>query len=192
MDWKTVILLGLIVLLLFVILILKLKEAYKQRVIKKRFQRGNKLEAQARMFLLDQGYSILEEQSPYMHEFYVNGEKRSVKLILDYVVRKNGKKYIVEVKSGNSAISLSNPNSRRQLLEYDFVIKNDGVFLLDMENKNMQLVTFTPKAAKQNQFLYKTMITIAITGIFIPYWQAKVAASVLLVLFLWMSSRQKN
>lgn len=46
------------------------------------------------------------------------------------------------MKSGKEAISLNNKNSRRQLLEYDLVIENDGAILLDMENENLKFVQF--------------------------------------------------
>jgi hypothetical protein len=110
----------------------------------------------------------------HYHQYTVNGKQQESKLILDYVVKKGGKKYIVEVKSGKSAISLKDKNSRRQLLEYDFVIENDGVFLLDMENKNMQLVKFHTKAEKEEYTFRKLIIVLALIGILIPFWTIRI------------------
>jgi hypothetical protein len=90
------------------------------------------------------------------------------------VVKKKGKTYIVEVKSGTSAIHLKNISTRRQLLEYDFVVENDGMFILDMENENMQLVEFQSKQERKDKVLRNVMMVIALIGIAIPYWELKV------------------
>ena len=132
-------------LLLFITVKYKIEQFNKKRKQKKRFARGLMLENRARGFLQDKGYSIVGEQEICYHRYTVNNRNFESKIILDYVVQKNGKKYIVEVKSGKSAISVKDKNSRRQLLEYDFVIENDGIFLLDMENRVMNLVKFYSK-----------------------------------------------
>tara|TARA_B110000444_G_C18307019_1_gene352224 strand:- start:111 stop:329 length:219 start_codon:yes stop_codon:yes gene_type:complete len=67
------------------------------------------------------------------------------KLIPDYLEKKKGETYIVAVKSGSSAISLDNRSTRKQLLEYYFVIENDRIILLNMERRKMQLVKFQSK-----------------------------------------------
>lgn len=172
----------LIISLLIALITIKYKEYQKKRKQKKRFERGNILETQAKSFLEKKGYRILEAQKQFYHNYEVNGKHRSSKLIVDYIAKKNGKTYIVEVKSGNSAISLNDKNSRRQLLEYDFVIENDGVILLDMENKNIQFVKFHTKVAKKNLLFQKLII---ITGLLIllPFWPIKIIASLILVTF---------
>lgn len=169
-----------IVSLFFLIIKYKLKEYYKARQVKKRFERGNKLEVQAKKFLKSKGYSIIDYQSTYEHLYKVNGELQCAEIQPDYIVKKNGKKYIVEVKSGSTAINASNRTTRRQLLEYDYVVENDGVFLLDMENRSLKLIEFKSKAERSSNKLLKTVIIIAIIGIAIPYWQVKVAIGLIL------------
>jgi hypothetical protein len=88
------------------------------------------------------------------------------------------------VKSGKSAISVQDKNSRRQLLEYDFVIENDGIFLLDMENRVMNLVEFSSKEENQNFSFYKFLLIIAILGILIPFWKIKILL-ILIVVVIW-------
>jgi hypothetical protein len=88
------------------------------------------------------------------------------------------------VKSGKSAISVQDKNSRRQLLEYDFVIENDGIFLLDMENRVMNLVEFSSKEENQNFSFYKLLLIIAILGILIPFWKIKILL-ILIVVVIW-------
>ena len=85
--------------LLVITLKYKIEQFNKKRKQKKRFSRGVILENRARGFLRDKGYSIVSEQEICYHRFKVNGKNFESKIILDYVVQKNGKKYIVEVKS---------------------------------------------------------------------------------------------
>jgi hypothetical protein len=173
-----------VAILLFAIVKYKLLEYRKKRTLKKRFARGNLLESQARKFLESKGYRIVEEQKIYFHKYLVNGTPHESKLILDYIVKKDEKKYIVEVKSGKNAIHLKDKNTRRQILEYDFVIENDGVFILDMENKNMQLVEFHSKAERKDETLRRVIIISAIIGIIIPFWEFKILIG-LIMFAIW-------
>lgn len=171
--------------ILFVITVkYKIEQFNKKRKQKKRFARGLMLENRARSFLRDKGYSIVSEQEICYHRYKVNGKNFQSKIILDYVVKKNNKNYIVEVKSGKSAISVQDKNSRRQLLEYDFVIENDGIFLLDMENRVMNLVEFSSKEENQNLSFYKFLLIIAVLGILIPFWKIKILL-ILIVVVIW-------
>ena len=126
---------SIIVILVIIILRYKIKEILESRKRRKRFKRGDKLEKEAKSFLIKNGYAIIDEQYECFHNYRVNGEEQSSKLIIDYIVQKKSKVYLVEVKSGAKAISIANRSTRRQLLEYDVAIENDGAYLLDMENK---------------------------------------------------------
>jgi len=176
----SVIILGLLIILAKY----KIDSLRKKRVIKKRFERGNLLEAQAREFLESKNYKILEEQKTYHHKYLVNGVSFKSKLILDYVVKKKDKIYIVEVKSGTSAIHLKNKDTRRQLLEYDFAIENDGVFVLDMENQNLQLVEFQSKKDRDDSLLRNVIVVIALIGIAVPFWGFRISLGLVLLL-IW-------
>ena len=145
---KTTLTILIISALLFVILSYKYKDYKKRRKLQKQFKRGNELEKEARYFLENKGYNILEEQYVHYHEYKVNGETHQSKLIIDYVVSRDNKTYLVEVKTGEKAISISDKNTRRQILEYYFAIDNDGVFLLDMENEELLKIEFTVKDSK--------------------------------------------
>ena len=182
----------LIAILLLAIAKIKYADYRKKHKQKKRFERGNMLETQAKSFLENKGYQIIEEQKVFYHSYEVNNENRNSKLIVDYIVEKKGKKYIVEVKSGKSAISLNDKNSRRQLLEYDFVIENDGVFLLDMENKNMQFVKFKTKAEKKEDVFRKIIIVLAGVAIIIPSWTLKFVTIVILLAIWFYPVKARN
>lgn len=173
-----------IVILLFVLVRYKLRNYLIKRKQKERFARGIKLENEAYEYIESLGYSVIDQQKIQYHHYEIDGVKHSSKLILDYVVEKSGKKYIVEVKSGQSAISIKNSNTRRQLLEYDFTIQNDGMFLLDMENKNMQLVKFYSKIEVEDHKFRNFVIILAILGILIPFWIIKILI-ILLMFGIW-------
>lgn len=174
-----------IVVLLFIVLRHKVIDYSRQRQARKRFARGNKLELDAKSFLQNKGYTILDYQGTYEHHYLVDGVDHTATIQPDYMVKRKGKTYIVEVKSGTSAISAQNRHTRRQLLEYDYVIENDGVLLLDMENHHLQVIQFRTKAQKHSTTLLKGVIAVALVAIFIPYWPIKIAIGVILaVVFL--------
>lgn len=182
---ERIISISLIVILLFALAKFKYNDFHKKQKQRKRFERGNMLETRAKTFLENKGFLIIDEQKAYNHNYEVNGERRSSKLKVDYVVEKKGKRYIVEVKSGKSAISLDDKNSRRQLLEYDFVIENEGVFLLDMENEKMQFVKFYTKTERDEDVFRKVIIGVALFGILIPFWKVKILIG-LILLGVWL------
>ncbi len=175
---ENIIAVAVIFILLLVILKYKLHEYYRKQKQKKRFERGKSLENKAQKFLQKKGYTILKSQQPYYHKYSVSGKIHTSEIIPDYIVKKNGKTYIVEVKSGKSAISISNSNTRRQLLEYDFAINNDGIFLLDMENEKMELVKFYSKHQKQNINLLIFAVLLALSAVFTGSLYLKIALSV--------------
>ena len=148
----------LLIVLLLVVVYFKLEVFLKRRKNKKRFKRGIKLEKAAAKFLEKKGFTIVGEQVGFTHTYKVNGKKVQSELVVDYVVSKRGKYFIVEVKSGKSAILISNKNTRRQLLEYSVAIPCDGVYLLDMENKHLQKIAFTLSNRKYFFLLFWLLI----------------------------------
>ena len=135
-----------IVVLIITILRYKFTQFLKTRAQRKRFKHGLTSEKKAEKFLKRKGFTILASQKEYYHYYLVDGKKHKSKLIIDYLISKDGHTYIVEVKSGQKAILMNNINTRRQILEYSFAIENDGIYLLDMENKKMQLIEFRKEA----------------------------------------------
>jgi len=181
---ERVIFISIIAILLFALAKYKYLTYQIKRKQKKRFARGIKLENEAYAYLQSLGYSIIGMQQIHYHQYEINGTKQTSKLILDYLVEKDGNRYIVEVKSGQSAIYINNSNTRRQLLEYDYTIQNDGIFLLDMENKKMQLVRFTSKDEVAIDDFRNLVIILAIMGIIIPFIKIKVLL-ILLLIAIW-------
>jgi hypothetical protein len=171
------------VLFIFLIYIL-IDKWLKKRVVKRRFERGKKLEVRARDILTARGYRIIGAQVEFEHDYEVDGEPNSSVIVVDYMAERHDKKYIVEVKTGTSATSIHNGSTRRQLLEYYFAIENDGVLLLDMEKEEIHEIRFISRNKRQNyKWLTITMI-FAITAIWIPMITAKLILSSIIVMIL--------
>jgi len=176
----TALFLIIVAILLFIIARYKIVDYRKRRNQRKRFERGRDQEIKAKDYLIKKGYTIVSSQKSYTHAFEVDGENVKAELIPDYVVKKNGKTYLVEVKTGKSAINIQNRNTRRQILEYDYAIDSDGIFLLDMENLEMKRVRFFTKKEQQSSVKVVLLIGIALVGIIVPSWYIKGIAAVLL------------
>ena len=150
----------------------------------KQLRRGKELENDARPFLVKKGFQILGEQVEIIHDYEVDGHPESSTIVVDYLVKKRSKVYIVEVKSGVSATSIQNGATRRQILEYDFVMKNDGVILLDMEHQQMHRVRFFPKASAARIRWFYVLLLLSFVGIWLPFVNVKLIVSLLLLIIL--------
>ncbi|KJF44279.1 hypothetical protein [Draconibacterium sediminis] len=170
---ENIILYGLILFLIVIVAKYYISEKWKKRKQKSRFERGIVMEEKAKTLLQKRGYKVVNSQQQFVHNFEVNGKPFKSDLKVDYIAKKNGKTYIVEVKSGTSAIDIRNRNTRRQLLEYDFVIESDGIVLLDMENQKLQHIQFFSKSERGEVFLIKSILVVSLLAIIIPYWKVK-------------------
>ncbi len=184
LDYERILYLVVLILVLSLLFYQWFKAYRVKRIQLKRLDRGRRLEQEARQFLVKKGFRIVGEQVEIVHDYEVDGEPQSSVIVLDYLVAKRGKTYIVEVKSGNSAISVQNGATRRQILEYDFVFKNDGVYLLDMENRKMHLVRFFPKSMPSRHHWFFVLLLLAFVGTWLPDVGVKGVVSILLLLIL--------
>ena len=88
----------------------------RSRSGRKSRKRGQKAERRASRILKAQGFQIVENQPSFTSAFVVNGKMEYFQVLPDYLVKKDGQVYIVEVKTNQSGIS--NAGIRRQILEY--------------------------------------------------------------------------
>jgi hypothetical protein len=107
-----------------------------------RLVRARRGEARAHELLESRGFSVLGAQCAGSYRVSVDGTPLDVDLRADYLVEKNGLRYIAEVKTGNLAPLVRTPSTRRQLLEYRLAFDVDGVLLVDIEAARIQAVTF--------------------------------------------------
>ncbi|AKV00642.1 hypothetical protein AKJ09_07305 [Labilithrix luteola] len=107
-----------------------------------RARRAVEGEARAARWLADQGYRVLGAQVEAEHAVHVDGEPVLVGLRADYVVERDGHRFVVDVKTGSQAPRIETPATRRQLLEYRVAFDVDGVLLVDAEEGRIHTVTF--------------------------------------------------
>lgn len=79
------------------------------------------------------GYAVLGRQVPGSWTVRADGESVTFGLRADYLVAREGRRYIAEVKTGRLAPRLSHGPTRRQLLEYSAAFDVHGVILVDAD-----------------------------------------------------------
>ncbi len=108
----------------------------------RRFSRAQWGEEAAARLLRSEGYRVLASQVREHCEVLLDDETIAFSVQADYLVARRGMCYVAEVKTGESAPSVRNANTRRQLLEYSKVFDCDGVLLVDMETRTIHRVCF--------------------------------------------------
>ena len=132
-------------LVVFVLLILclgwRIRRAWKNFLFYLLKRKGRKGEGIAVKLLNKEGYEIIEEQVSFSGFLFEDNQKVEYLVKPDFLVKKNGEKFIAEVKTGASAL-IQNRNTRRQILEYSHLSQNKTVLLVDIENKKIKKIDF--------------------------------------------------
>ena len=132
-----------IAMVLAVILVLgRLRSWGKRRQMSLRMERAVAGEERAAGLLERRGYSVLGAQAVIEHAVQVDDRVVTVALRADYLAEKDGRRYVVEVKTGALAPRIETSATRRQMLEYRIAFDVDGVLLVDAESGNVHEVTF--------------------------------------------------
>lgn len=92
--------------------------------------------------LADAGFRIVGRQVAHELAIEVDGETYGARLRCDYLVAKDGETWVAEIKTGEDAPSLTNPATRRQLLEYQVAYAVAGVVLVDATAGTVHEVRF--------------------------------------------------
>ena len=107
-------------------------------LLRKRGQKGEKVS----IYLLEKnGYKILDEQIKLNDYFFIDDDLKQFELRPDFLVEKDGVRYIAEVKTGEVA-NPTNRNTRRQLHEYSYYSGHDVVLLVDPIKKSIKKLSF--------------------------------------------------
>ena len=99
-------------------------------------------EALAEKLLTRAGFTVEARQATQRWAVRVDGEAHEVTLRADFVVRRRGRRYVAEVKTGEAAPAITAPATRRQLLEYRCAFGADGVLLVDAEERRVHAIDF--------------------------------------------------
>lgn len=123
-------------------LVLRARRGLDRLRLARRFRRGAQGQARARAFLERRGFEVVAEEQTGTGVVEVDGHPEPYEVRVDYVTRRRGKLYGVEVKTGERATDPLYRPTRRQLLEYSRVFGFDGLYLLDMDARRLMQVTF--------------------------------------------------
>ena len=95
----------------------------------------------ARKWLPRNGYEIVSEQKQFIGSWILNGEIRKFKVKPDFIVKRDGELWVIEVKTGTVA-SPTCSKTRRQILEYSSICPDHRIALFDATNKHLYKVKF--------------------------------------------------
>ena len=133
-----IILCFLLALTLFV-LILKIFNKLKLAKIRRMGQKGENL---AVKYLHKMGYHILEQQATLNCVMKIDNTPKKFIIRADFLVEKNGRKGVVEVKSGTEVSKPWQLDTRRQLLEYFHYYPVEYVLIFNSQQKILQEIDF--------------------------------------------------
>lgn len=111
------------------------------RTLRASVRRGVAGEEAARELLRAHGFEVLGAQATCRWRFRVDGAPRAVTLRADFLVRRRGRRYVADAKTGDAA-RLTAP-TRRQLLEYRLAFEVDGVLLVDPAAGRVREIVFS-------------------------------------------------
>lgn len=150
-------------LLVGALLALLLARGWRAHRLARRFRRGHAGQAAARGLLERRGFELLAEELEAEGELLVDGEPRRFTVRVDYLARRRGRLYGVEVKTGEKAPDPLSIPTRRQLREYQAVLgpELDGMLLVDMEARELHELRF-PEARRRGGWLAALLLGLAL------------------------------
>jgi hypothetical protein len=125
------------------------REEVRQVAAHQRAVRAIAGERDAQELLASAGYEVLARQVEGSWTIRANGEPKTFGLRADYLVARDRRRFIAEVKTGRLAPSLAHAGTRRQLLEYGAAFDVDGVLLVDADRGTITHVEIDAFAARR-------------------------------------------
>lgn len=126
-----------------------LKGAAARRVTAQR-RWGARGELRASRMLQRAGYEILSEQAAVSYQVLVDQRAFPIHLRADFLVRKAGRTYVAEAKSGGPSAQITTRATRRQLLEYQHAFAVHGLLLIDVASETIAEVQFQSRSASRD------------------------------------------
>jgi hypothetical protein len=134
-------------------------------------------EEEAGQLLEAKGFKVIGRQKRAEVITYVDGKPHIGYVQADFIATRRDKVYVAEVKTGSYAPDITEPSTRRQLLEYDFVYKPDGILLVDMTERRIHLIEFgLPERQRTEKFALVVaglMIISILAGLLFLFIQVK-------------------
>lgn len=113
------------------------------RKLTKRVHRAAAGEKNARRYLREHGFIIVDEQVHITKKLSVDGVAVPFALRADFIVRKGGRNAVVDAKSGAQAADPKNPETRRRMLEYFCYYNVSDAYIFDDVSKSLKKMKFT-------------------------------------------------
>jgi hypothetical protein len=113
---------------------------------------------EAEALLRKKGYKVIGKQKRADVITYVDGKPNLAFVQADFIVEKNGKKFVAEVKAGELVSDPNEPSTRRQLLEYKFAYKPYGILLVNMLDKSIHHIDFEHPSYGEDK-IFKLILT---------------------------------
>ncbi len=136
-------LIGLVVMLVFgASLALWLRAVWSRRQRRRRARIAYTGESNAGALLTERGYEVVDRQVMRPWPVRVGEQLVEIELRVDYLVRRRGRLYVADAKTGRLAPSLRHGATRRQLLEYLIAYQADAALLVDMQSHRILEVDF--------------------------------------------------
>lgn len=146
-----------------VILTYYLLKYWRSYIIKLKISKAQKGEKKAKDFLEKHGYEVIDIQPRIPILTQVNGRSYKNHVKVDFIVKRDGKRYVVEVKTGKQVERPVSADIRRQLLEYYLMYRTDGALVLDMTNEKIYDVEFNIKRLMDYNYNYKTYLAVLVS-----------------------------
>jgi hypothetical protein len=131
-----------VVVALLAVLVALARAWLRRARVRARAYRAFRGEREAAALLRASGYDIVASQATAELPVLIDGRALVAGLRADYIVAKNGARFVAEVKTGELAPSITTAATRRQLLEYEVAFGVDGVLLVDGERERVHAVRF--------------------------------------------------
>ncbi|MBE7452849.1 MAG: hypothetical protein HS111_38045 [Kofleriaceae bacterium] len=129
-------------LLVVVTLLRALAARGRRRTARRRARVALAGEARAEALLADAGFAVLDRQVAHTWQIAVDDDVHEAALRCDFLVARDGQRWVAEVKTGDLAPSLTTTATRRQLLEYQVAYAAAGVALVDATAGTVREVRF--------------------------------------------------
>lgn len=94
------------------------------------------------------GFTVIDRQVTVRFRMTLDGEEVEVHNRCDLVAERDGRVFVVDVKTGARATDPTGPATRRQLLEYLLSHEADGALLVDMDARVVVEVAFPDLAPR--------------------------------------------
>jgi len=135
------------------ILFIKISNWLRVKRLRKRFSKSRQAEKEAEKILKKNGYAIIDAQKSKPLLITIGDKVHRYLVRIDYLARKRGRVYVVEVKSGEKIPYITNRETRRQMLEYYLAYQPSGILLLNMKNKSISEVKFQFKSTVRQRMV---------------------------------------